>query len=414
MSVVNEESLRIIVLSDQTVRYGPRWGAANLLRVGVIGSCGIPPAWMAVSDHSSEMAFLALVVLLAAAYSIYVINHSKILRKENQYAEPIKTFKVRRQKLKCNLRNEEQCGPFLLADVISTTEGTMGMPSSEELAPTEDVKRKRMVFMLLVIAFGAIGGALLFMTLTLAAILQDQSYAMSRFAVKGGSILLGLLVAGFLSFRARNQKKTAGHVLKYDARPPIVFLRSFGDEDFKLLMALDRGKSIFQPITSVSVEFESAIEAIFAGFGPFIALGSGKDVLPRLGATREYVTDSQWQEKVIEWMERAQFVVFLIGTGEGVQWEIGQIQKRNLTGKCIFIFPPGEDRSLVSIPQVRPFFQSVNFNIPFGRQGTSEMVALWASPNGPITVLTGRRKFLQDYELALRIAIYDLKYRRTR
>ena len=90
-------------------------------------------------------------------------------------------------------------------------------------------------------------------------------------------------------------------MLEYDQRPPIVFLRSFKDDDRKVWMAR-------QDDAALLVGFEDALSEIFLRVGPFIALGSTKDFVPRLGAARTYRDDSVWRAKAKQWMNNAAWI----------------------------------------------------------------------------------------------------------
>jgi hypothetical protein len=88
-----------------------------------------------------------------------------------------------------------------------------------------------------------------------------------------------------------------------DDRPPIVYLRSFADDD---QIAAD----------------EEALAAIMDEAGPFVAVGRPGDTLPPLGASRFYLPGKDWQGFVSQLLDDAALVLIMAGRTEGLGWEI--------------------------------------------------------------------------------------------
>src|SRR5262249_14899813 len=137
------------------------------------------------------------------------------------------------------------------------------------------------------------------------------------------------LIAFLLYLLARTRKKSADHLLEYDQRPPILYLRSFQDDRIKIRMARKDDDPTL-------VGFEDALSEIFFRVGPFIALGSKKDFIPQLGAARTYRDDSVWQAKAKRWMQDATWILYLLGSTDSLKWEIEQITQDQLVEKTIF------------------------------------------------------------------------------
>jgi hypothetical protein len=99
----------------------------------------------------------------------------------------------------------------------------------------------------------------------------------------------------------------ADATLKSDTRAPIVFLRSFSQD----------------PLMSGE---EQKIRKALESFGPFVAIGSPKDELPPLGASRFYVGSEDWQSRVKSLLNKASLVIVLAGSTPGLAWEIVQVR----------------------------------------------------------------------------------------
>jgi hypothetical protein len=111
------------------------------------------------------------------------------------------------------------------------------------------------------------------------------------------------------------------HVLRVDPRPPILYLRSFQDDQaFRL--------------------FERSL-ARFNGLGPLIALGSPGDAGQPRGGYYSYVSSDQWKDRITEYMQRARIIILVPAVTEGVDWEIATIKNLGFLEKTALVFPHG-------------------------------------------------------------------------
>lgn len=171
--------------------------------------------------------------------------------------------------------------------------------------------------------------------------------------------LIGLsaLAGGYyLWFRGTRIRSVSGEQLMLDdRRAPVVFIRSFGDEQrsysakslFGLVWrALSDHKFVnryFQAGTSFwgpLMQFQC--NRLFSEIGPFIAIGRPGEKIPGMGAARLYVPDDQWQSVVSDLFHRARLVVVQPGTTPGLQWEIGQLRREVTPEKLLFVLPERE------------------------------------------------------------------------
>jgi hypothetical protein len=62
--------------------------------------------------------------------------------------------------------------------------------------------------------------------------------------------------------------------------------------------------------------------------------------LTRLGAARDYATDSGWQDQVSKLMQ-ASMIVAVAGQTKGLGWEIEKVLSQGFLSKFMLLFPPG-------------------------------------------------------------------------
>ena len=133
------------------------------------------------------------------------------------------------------------------------------------------------------------------------------------------------LVAWRLWRRSRRHiAPSATEVLRADARPPVLYLRSFDADSTPV--ADDGGSRLYRAMLDVLQPLgpEEELARILQAAGPLVAIGRPGGNLPLLGAARLYVDDAHWQAEVLALMRSAQLVVIRIGASAGVGWEIEQ------------------------------------------------------------------------------------------
>jgi hypothetical protein len=164
-------------------------------------------------------------------------------------------------------------------------------------------------------------------------ILRDDAVMEKRLAAAGWEIwpdLLSLAIA-LLAWRLwrrsrRHEAISADEALALDARPPVLYLRSFRDDG----VMVSEGGALARWVLRASRagSDEETVAKILARIGPVIAVGKPGEPLPELGAARLYVAHDQWQRRVLELMEQARLIVVRVGSSPGVLWEIEQALAR--------------------------------------------------------------------------------------
>ena len=140
----------------------------------------------------------------------------------------------------------------------------------------------------------------------------------------GVLLVLALWLLHLVRRVLRHETDTAEERLHADPRPPVLYLRSFRDDNQALLF--DSGFRVFghaMRLLSVASP-EQELAWLLNGHGPVVAIGKPGEPLPELGAARLYVSHADWQRVVLDLMQRAALVVVRVGNSPGVAWEIEQ------------------------------------------------------------------------------------------
>jgi hypothetical protein len=176
-------------------------------------------------------------------------------------------------------------------------------------------------------------------------------------------LVLGLLFLSFVSIRwllrrarrlrlaARSASVTsADDILAADRRAPVLFLRSFSEDQVPLTVTpIPRVLRGFDPGT----EFGTLEEMIVHGLsdvGPVVAIANPRSYDMPVGAARWQVGDAQWQGFVANQIDRATLVVVGVSETHGLQWEIEALKTSpGALAKTIFICPlgPTQDAALL-------------------------------------------------------------------
>ena len=186
---------------------------------------------------------------------------------------------------------------------------------------------------------------------------------------------LSLLVAGW-SFRGyvRQKMPSAAAAIERDPRPPVLYLRSFDQENLLFVVRRDQAKfndpflyaediqmpvifrdfrSIYQDVHTLPGVFgwHSALiqnitfEKYFRGevtrrIGPFIALGNPIDSLPAEGAFRDYQIDERWKEIFYQRSSQCACILVQLGSSNNLQFELVSIVARRMPHKLFILTRP--------------------------------------------------------------------------
>ncbi|MFE1775427.1 transferase [Streptomyces sp. NPDC059008] len=156
----------------------------------------------------------------------------------------------------------------------------------------------------------------------------DMSLAAQVLLVPCGLAALGAAVL-ILRYTRPRSARGAAQALLADGREPVLYLRSFADDD--TAAQVDDGA----PVSIHSREEQLA--GALGAFGPVIAVGRPEEPLPRLGAARCYLPHDDWQPAVLRLMGLSQLIVLRLGLSEGLWWEIEQARATQPPRKLVLL-----------------------------------------------------------------------------
>lgn len=192
----------------------------------------------------------------------------------------------------------------------------------------------------------------------IAAALQNSEPAVVQAvnAANGGStstqatayLWFGIIMMGVGAVLARRARRLAAvdahHLMQRDARPPVLCLRSFGDDALQLWTATFGRPSLLERFTPRRFDaFEEVIARHFLAAGPVIAVNPPGTRLAPLGAARETLDAADWQATISEWMSRSAAIVFIMPPEQvtgGLTWELQQVSANQYWAKTLIVVPP--------------------------------------------------------------------------
>ena len=130
------------------------------------------------------------------------------------------------------------------------------------------------------------------------------------------------------------QALPAAELLRQDRRSPVLFLRSFDDDDL-----VDPTPRMVPLGDYFPRRYEETLAAALQPVGPMVSIGRPGDRVALLGGGRLFVPDHAWRAAVDYLRERAAAVVLVVGRTDGVWWEITTCLERVALQRLLFFFP---------------------------------------------------------------------------
>ncbi|MBY5904171.1 hypothetical protein HFO88_28105 [Rhizobium leguminosarum] len=96
-------------------------------------------------------------------------------------------------------------------------------------------------------------------------------------------------------------------------------------------------QSIIAYTTRLRLE-DSIVDAL-AGSVQLITVGNPKELLPSLGATRVYIRDENWKDKVHELIRAADIVILVVDFSDAIDWEIELLVSIEVRSRAVLILP---------------------------------------------------------------------------
>lgn len=171
--------------------------------------------------------------------------------------------------------------------------------------------------------------------------------------------------------------------VEQDPRPPVLFLRSFQDDQvhlpeygfiancYRKIMTLGVGKR----------RLDHLLVERFSRYGPALALGvPGEKSLP-FGAARVYASHENWQEVVHDLANRSGHVILVADSTPGIEWEVETFLNRPLMDKTLFLCAPKTD-DIRQSPRIAQWLEMQG--IP---PGGTPILAVFRDGKGAIVIL---------------------------
>lgn len=189
---------------------------------------------------------------------------------------------------------------------------------------------------------GAIVAWITIISVNDAAVSNDAFWGSEVTYVTAGLVAYGIMRLGHVSYLygkrilARRQMHNAFDLLSRGGPSPVLYLRSFADDKITAETPITYD---FRdgPLPRLSTEEEHLAEAI-GDIGPFVAVSDANEKLPHLGATR-IPANEDWRATVTELMSRSQLVIFRVGFGESLWWEIERALELVDHQRVLFLIP---------------------------------------------------------------------------
>jgi hypothetical protein len=215
----------------------------------------------------------------------------------------------------------------------------------------------------------------------------------------GGTLLL---VGGTVLFRRgqATMQPSGDELMASDKRRPVLLLRSFADEGMSIAAAPS-----WSQVSSLARMEESIAEQL-RPFGPLVAIGKPGETLPRLGASRNYYSDADWQAAALALMRDALLIVVIAGVSRGLRWELEAIARSGHQSKLLVVMPEPHRRRRwdVITQELRdvPGFDGLPREVPKG------LLCVHAGPGVGCTLLSALRSGKIDYDTAIQLAMYSM------
>lgn len=160
-------------------------------------------------------------------------------------------------------------------------------------------------------------------------------------AMTAGALRFAFLADRPLRWARRVLQPSAEEVLRADSRPEVLLLRSFQDDSLEIRTRPTAERALAESVIRESnTRFEEHIAWCLWRLGPVVAVGQSGANLAPLGAVREYLAEDVWQSAVEERMDHSMVIAMIVGRSPALYWEIGEIRRKGLLSKTLFLFPP--------------------------------------------------------------------------
>ena len=164
-------------------------------------------------------------------------------------------------------------------------------------------------------------------------------------AVVAAAVVLALGHAAFVGGKCLAARAIWKPGSEADARPPILFLRGFDDDQFTFKRPSWQLPWRWFDFWSFRRNADEVLVDEAAQYGPVVALGRPGETARPFGGMRHYADHKDWQNVVETTAARARTIVLAAGDSEGLHWEIDLLRRRGLLDRTVLLFQPNESAS---------------------------------------------------------------------
>lgn len=174
------------------------------------------------------------------------------------------------------------------------------------------------------------------------------------------AVVLGVCVCVYCSALGIRLLRRGRRLRTRDAR--LMFLQS-GEQPVLLLRSFDDDELADpRPLNFLQRRFEENLNVSLRQLGPVITVGRPTDPLGFAGAARFYVSNENWQSAIRYLMVNTCATVIVVGTTEGLWWEIRNALESVPLERLLFCFPliDKSRKGLDSLSEYKEFFKRWN------------------------------------------------------
>jgi len=222
-------------------------------------------------------------------------------------------------------------------------------------------------------------------------------------AILVGAVVAAIVLGRVLTFFAeRSATRIYQGVREWDTRKPVVFLRTFDQDNERLrvrggdpIVRFPAGVARARTLDEILLEHATP-------YGPVIAIGDPRDPTPPLGAARIFVPGqgTGWQDVVKGLVSAAKAVVMCPNDTEGVKWELDLLRQ---SGQLHVIFLANPELSRET--NIALFASLAPPGAAQELAAHQTPIAAFNDPKKGWRVVAARRTSLEAYTIGLNIAL---------
>jgi hypothetical protein len=215
---------------------------------------------------------------------------------------------------------------------------------------------------------------------------------------------LSLIVAGHVLFAVA--KRLAAWYLWLptegdESRPPILFLRTFQDDQFAFGRNWWRLHELWFDLWSFRRNADEAMIDEIAQYGPVVALGVPGEKKVPFGAQRHYAAHDDWKSVIKDTARKSRAVVVGASATPSVVWEYQMLAEEGLLDKVLLLIPPPGKTTPADRVLLDTFAEATGVHLQFEGAPGKHLIALLPASGGH-AVLTADEDGAAAYVAALR------------